>query len=125
MFNLSYNASTGKWEYKNGLEAYANGGVIDYSGYAEVHGGNASEMVLNNVDVAKLYDYIHNSPNLLVNAMKQISVQRIPQYTSPTPSVSYSFGNIYLQDVQNPNEFVKALKTELGTIIQREGLSIK
>lgn len=125
MFNLSYNASTGAWEYKNGLQAYAAGGVIDYSGYAEVHGGNASELVLNNADVAKLYEYIHASPNLIVSAIKNMSAPRIPRYNSPAPSMSYSFGNIYVQDVQNPNEFVKALKTELGTIIQREGLSIK
>lgn len=41
--------------------AYANGGVADYTGLAQLHGSpQHSEVIFNAEDAKKLYDTIHN-----------------------------------------------------------------
>lgn len=50
---------------KSKLPGFSAGGVIDYDGIANVHGANGAEMVLNNRDVGKLYEYIHETPSLI------------------------------------------------------------
>ena len=46
--------------------SYSEGGVISYTGGAEVHGSkSASEVVFNAADAKKLYDLVHNNDSLL------------------------------------------------------------
>ena len=46
--------------------SYSDGGVISYTGGAEVHGSkSASEVVFNAADAKKLYDLVHNNDSLL------------------------------------------------------------
>ena len=53
------------WRDLVARRGYYKGGVIDYTGLAAVHGGSAAEMVLNNIDVGKVYDLIHSTPSLV------------------------------------------------------------
>lgn len=46
--------------------SYSEGGVVNYTGIAEVHGSkSASEVVFNAADAKKLYDLVHNNDSLL------------------------------------------------------------
>lgn len=70
----------GRWyHYKVGGKRlyYRQGGVVDYDGIGILHGGKAAEMVLNNVDVAKVYELIHNTPSL-VGSMARNLITSIP-----------------------------------------------
>ena len=66
----------GRWYhvYDDGTRVplYRQGGVVDYTGLAMLHGGKAAEMVLNNVDVAKVYDLIHNTPSLIGRMVQEL-----------------------------------------------------
>ncbi|MEG1502122.1 MAG: glucosaminidase domain-containing protein [Synergistaceae bacterium] len=125
MFKLKHD--NGSWFYENGTKAYSEGGIVDYSGYAEVHGGYASELVLKNADVAKLYDYIHNTPNLMTDAIRKVNqYQKIPNLLDKeTNTITYQFGDIHVHSVQNPDEFSNALIAEMGTLVKKIGMSIK
>lgn len=59
------------------VPGFANGGVIDYTGPAQVHGtGSRPELALNNFDVKKLYEYIHSTPDLVSSMLSKISVEK-------------------------------------------------
>lgn len=65
--------------YKGGLEIgsvsqYSEGGVIDYTGPAAVHGSKSHPEVVFNADAAaKLYNYVVNTPDLLKSAFAEIT----------------------------------------------------
>ena len=83
------------------LSSYAKGGVVDFTGIAAVHGGRAAELMLNNADVAKVYDYIHNTPNLIADM-----VQRVVKAPSFFPSIGAVGGttvNISIGDLNEVN----------------------
>ena len=51
---------------------YSSGGVADYTGLAMLHGRkNAPELIFNANDSAKLYEMIHNTPNLMADMLTQ------------------------------------------------------
>ena len=51
---------------------YSSGGVADYTGLAMLHGRkNAPETIFNASDSAKLYDMVHNTPNLMADMLNQ------------------------------------------------------
>lgn len=54
------------------LTPYANGGVIDYTGPAMVHGKSSSPEVVFNAEAAsKLFNYVTQTPNLIAAALAQ------------------------------------------------------
>lgn len=54
--------------------AYAEGGVVDYTGPAAVHGSKSHPEVVFNADAAaKLYNYVVNTPDLLKSAFAGIT----------------------------------------------------
>ena len=78
------------------LHQYAHGGVVDYTGPAQVHGSKANPEVVFNADAAaKLYEYVVSTPNLLKAAFEgavgSVSVRNVGQ-----PSTSASVGDIIL-----------------------------
>lgn len=79
-------------------KGYANGGVVDYTGYAMVHGSvNYPEVMLNNRQAAKLYSMLsHPAYNRVGN-------------TSNTTQV-YNFDKLVLPNVKNANQFLSELK---------------
>ena len=82
------------------IPGYANGGMVDYTGLAMLHGTKSKpEFVLNN-------DQIRNMLSTLTR----------PQVTSNLPTSSgavnnYNFGNIELPNVTNAKQFVTELKS--------------
>ena len=82
------------------IPGYANGGMVDYTGLAMLHGTKSKpEFVLNN-------DQMRNMLSMLTR----------PQVTSNLPTSSgavnnYNFGNIELPNVTNAKQFVTELKS--------------
>ena len=82
------------------IPGYANGGMVDYTGLAMLHGSKSKpEFVLNN-DQMK---------SMLSNFIR-------PQTSSNLPSknagvTNYNFGNIELPNVSNAKQFVTELKS--------------
>lgn len=71
--------------------SYADGGVISYTGNAQVHGSKSSpEVVFNASDAKKLYDFVHNGGTLLssidmsdiVSDLTQLYLPRIDKINS-------------------------------------------
>ena len=86
------------------LPGYSNGGEVNFTGLAMLHGTpNKPEYVFNNDQIR----------NLLSNLTK-------PQYTSNMSNGNsvvnnYSIGNIELPNVQNSQQFINELKSLVNT----------
>lgn len=80
-------------------KGYANGGVVDYTGYAMVHGSdNYPEVMLNNRQAARLYSMLtHPSYNKVGN-------------TGNTTQI-YNFDKLVLPNVSNGKQFLSELKS--------------
>lgn len=95
-----YNIDGLGWVKKSDIVGYKNGGMVDYTGLAILHGTKSKpEFVLNN-DQMK---------NILSNFIR-------PQTSSNLPSknanvTNYNFGNIELPNVRNAKQFVTELKS--------------
>lgn len=50
---------------------FANGGLVDFTGYTMVHGGDKPELMLNNGQATNLHNFIKNIPNLARNMAYQ------------------------------------------------------
>lgn len=107
---------------------FSQGGVIDYTGVAMVHGRkNAPETVFNANDSAKLYELVHNTPNLMANMLNQVkgaigktgNVSNVmtSDRTNVMPSVSIGTISVY---ANNPQEFTKGLDQHLDRYFQRK-----
>lgn len=61
----TYDSATGKW-YKDGKPLFAQGGIVDYTGIAYVHGSkSAAEVVFNAEQAKKLYNIVKMLPSNL------------------------------------------------------------
>ena len=82
---LGINESYVKWVANYiGREGFAKGGVVDYTGLANVHGSRlSSEVVFNAADAKKLYDLVHNLD------LTTLSLPRIATY-----DLSRALGNV-------------------------------
>ena len=95
-----YNINGLGWVKKSDIVGYRDGGVVDYTGLAMLHGTKSKpEFVLNN-------DQMRN----------MLSTFTRPQVTSNLPTSSgavnnYNFGNIELPNVTNAKQFVTELKS--------------
>lgn len=91
-------------------DGFAQGGVVDYTGIAMVHGTKQkSETVFNANDSAKLYEMVHNTPNLMADMLNQ--AKTIAGRTgSVAPSVSIGAISVY---ANNPQEFTRGLDKQL------------
>lgn len=95
-----YNIDGLGWVKKSDIVGYKNGGMVDYTGLAMLHGTKSKpEFVLNN-------DQMRNMLSTLTR----------PQVTSNLPTSSgavnnYNFGNIELPNVTNAKQFVTELKS--------------
>lgn len=68
-FDLAYAALSNN----RTLNGYADGGVASYTGLAMLHGKSGAEMILNNADVAKVYEYIHSTPSIVSDMVKSVA----------------------------------------------------
>lgn len=93
--------------------SHADGGVADYTGLAMLHGRkNAPETIFNANDSAKLYEMVHNTPNLMadmIDKATKISGFNLANASNNTQnSNEYSF---YIDKIvtDNPQDFAKQL----------------
>nr|DAR04624.1 MAG TPA: minor tail protein [Caudoviricetes sp.] len=103
----------GVWWKKNGVRAYAEGGIADYTGVAMLHGTKSKpELVLNNADAGYLYSILHGRQ--LVNPTSP-SVQKAGETT-------VTIGDINLSGVNSPDTLAEAIVRQLPSrLIQRMG----
>lgn len=103
----------GIWWKKNGVRAYAEGGIADYTGVAMLHGTKSKpELVLNNADAGYLYSVLHGRQ--LVNPTSP-SVQKARETT-------VTIGDINLSGVNSPDTLAEAIVRQLPSrLIQRMG----
>ena len=87
------------------LPGYANGGEVDYTGLAVLHGTpNKPEYVLNNAQMR----------NLLGNLTRPRTTSAINNKNSGAVINNYSFGDIELPNVTNAQQFANELKSMLN-----------
>jgi len=107
---------------------YSQGGVVDYTGVAMLHGRkNAPETIFNAHDSAKLYDLVHNTPNLMANMLNQVkgaigktgNVSNVMTSDRTNVMPSVSIGSITVM-ANNPQEFTKGLDQHLDRYFQRK-----
>lgn len=69
---VRYTGKSGTGKAYEILTPYANGGVVDYTGPAMVHGKASSpEVVFNAQAASKLFNYVTQTPNLIAAALAQ------------------------------------------------------
>lgn len=116
------------------VEKFAEGGVIDYTGPAAVHGSKSHPEVVFNADAAaKLYNYVVNTPDLLKSAFIGITAEApklrgTPIGMAPTMgdiNINIS-GNADIDTVNNLKKAAEILKQEvvrsLNESMNRRGL---
>lgn len=85
-------AGDGGW-WKDGKKYYAAGGVVENTGIAKLHGDKVhSEVVFNAADAKKLYDYIHNTPSLILDLSKKLFASNSPN-PKPTTALAANGGS--------------------------------
>lgn len=98
-----------------GLLGFSQGGVADYTGLAMLHGRkNAPETIFNATDSAKLYELVHNTPNLMADVIaetrKIADVKAVGNSNTTNSSLSIGAINVY---ANNPTELSRGLDKEL------------
>lgn len=95
-----YNIDGLGWVKKSDIVGYKNGGMVDYTGLAMLHGTKSKpEFVLNN-DQMK---------SMLSNFIKPQTSSNLPSKNASV--TNYNFGNIELPNVSNAKQFVTELKS--------------
>ena len=97
------------------MPSHANGGVVDYTGVAMLHGTKQkSETIFNANDSAKLYDMVHNTPNLMADMLNQATklsgFKLSSNENTNNSSVSIGAINVY---ANNPTELTRGLDKTL------------
>ena len=105
----------------NRIRGFSQGGVVDSTGIAMLHGRkNAPETIFNAKDSAKLYDMVHNTPNLMANAMaeaQKLAGFKLNNANSNNSSINVTIGSIY---ANNPQELTKGLDQHLDRYFKRK-----
>lgn len=103
----------------NEILGFAEGGTVDYTGLAMVHGRkNAPETVFNANDSKKLYDLVHSTPNLMADMMAKatkLSGFNLANTGNTTSTVSIGAINVY---ANNPTELANGLDKQLDKYFQ-------
>lgn len=95
-----YNIDGLGWVKKSDIVGYKNGGMVDYTGLAMLHGTKSKpEFVLNN-DQMK---------SVLSNFIRPQTSSNLPSKNASV--TNYNFGNIELPNVSNAKQFVTELKS--------------
>ena len=122
---LTYSSSDGIWYDPSGERAYSEGGVADFTGMAMLHGGNASELILNNSDAAKIYEYIHSTPSIIQDMISEVTAGRLTPVNSKgipnaSQNVSVNINGMHLHGVQDVDGFADAIERELPMIVKQK-----
>lgn len=102
------------WTVGGSKKSYAEGGIIDYTGEADVHGDSQhSEVVFNSRDAKNLWEMIHRSndkslENDILNKLSSVFSFIDSNGNNTNPSININ--TINLPSVKNGNDFVRQLK---------------
>ena len=102
------------WTVGSSKKSYAEGGIIDYTGEADVHGDSQhSEVVFNSRDAKNLWEMIHRSndktlENDILNKLSSVFSFIDSNGNNTNPSININ--TINLPSVKNGNDFVRQLK---------------
>lgn len=103
--------------------SHAKGGVADYTGLAMLHGSKSSpETIFNASDSKKLYDMIHNTPDLMASMFKEatqiagFNPSNVKNSTN-TSSINVNIGQVV---ANNPQELTRNLDTHLDSYFRRK-----
>lgn len=107
------------------IHGFADGGTVDYTGLAMVHGTKQkAETTFNANDSAKLYDVVHNTPNLMASMIGQaVKLSNFNPLNTPVNnnstanSISLNIGQVV---ANNPMEFTKNLDTHLDSYFRKK-----
>lgn len=90
---------------------YASGGVVGYTGLAMLHGTpQRNELIFNANDASKLYDMVHNTPNLMADMLNQ--AQKLSGFKLASNEVSNNSNvSFYIDKIvtDNPIDFERQL----------------
>ena len=104
--NSAWDAKLAEAANKLRLLGYSEGGTADYTGLAMLHGTkNRAETIFNAADSRKLYNYVHNTPDLISAAMSGALKK-----SGVTSTVSIGSINV---TANNPQEFTRGLDKTL------------
>ena len=98
------------------MGSHSEGGVADYTGLAMLHGTKQkSETIFNANDSAKLYDMIHNTPNIMADMVsKAVKISRPTiANNSTTNNPIFNIQRMEINGVQNPKEFTEAFNKNI------------
>lgn len=99
-----YNIDGLGWVKKSDIVGYKNGGIVDYTGLAMLHGSPSKpEFVFNNEQTKKILSMIMN-PNI-----------KHKDLSGNTTTNTYNFGNIELPNVNNVKQFMAEVKSLVNT----------
>lgn len=111
---VNVNASDSDWKSKVNESAdelrkklkFKEGGIVDYTGDAAVHGSKTKpEVVFNSTDAKKLYDLVHNTDSLIPKIANSFDFQN----GVPTNNI-YNFDQLVLPNVKDGESFMSDLK---------------
>ncbi len=118
----------GGWKWKDGQTYYKFGGVVDDTGLAQLHGTSThSEVVFNSTDAKKLYDYIHNTPSMIMDLSRKLfggspaSNLKIAQQKTSDQAVEQHFhiGQLSFPNAVDAKDVIDAIK-ELPTYVMQK-----
>lgn len=103
--------------------SYADGGVNSSTGIALLHGTKQkSETIFNATDSAKLYEFVHNTPNLIASMAQQAT--RLAGFNPANVNNNSTANNINVNIGQvvanNPQELTRNLDTHLDSYFRRK-----
>ena len=112
------------WDAQLIQGSHANGGVVDYTGLAQMHGTkSSSEIAFNARDGKKLYDLVHGSDSLIDMFRDKIN-KTVYQHNAnatnnKTTNIYATFGDIVSN---NPETFAKFMKDYLERVKSESGI---
>ncbi len=112
-------SNTTAWYRQNVDKGFSTGGIVDFTGPANVHGSEThSEVIFNSSDAKKLWDMIHTyNPDIAladntsaVYSRMNATLKGINNTVHDT-GTTINISTVNLPSVQQPNDFVRRLKT--------------
>lgn len=97
--------------------SHANGGNVNYTGLAMLHGSETkNEVVFNSKDAKKLYEYVHTTPDLIADALRST-----PKTTAIRTTNNNTMAGITIQQMtvvaDNPTQFKEQFRREMSDFI--------
>ena len=98
----------------------ASGAVVDKTGLLAVHGTKQkAETIFNANDSAKLYDLVHNTPNLIASMLTDGTkiAQGMQKNVDNSGNITFNGTTINLPNVQNPEQFARQMEMYMQTVL--------